>query len=200
MLNLNKAQYPKKSMKALIAKLNQIHPLSTQLEETISNGLGKKEYKKKDFLLKEGEISKYIYFLLKGTCRAFYFSDDKEVTNWFMSDGDIVISVYSFFKQSPALENIEFLENAEVYCLSYQQLQEIYQKFPEFNLHGRIITEQYYMLSEQRNFAFKKQTAKQRYDTLLKQYPHILQKASLGNIASYLGISQETLSRIRGIK
>jgi CRP-like cAMP-binding protein len=114
-----------------------------------------------------------------------------------MSDNDIVISVFSFFTQSPSLENIELLEDTVLYSISYQSLQQLYQQFPQFNLHGRIITEQYYMLSEQRNFALKKQSAKQRYDLLLKQYPQILQKASLGHIASYLGITQETLSRIR---
>ena len=187
-------------MEKLLLTLNAIAPLGLALENAIQQNLKKTHLLKKDFLAKEGQVSKNIYFLEKGTCRAFYFSEEKEITNWFMSDGDIVISVYSFFTQSPSLENIQLLEDATVYSLSYQQLQEIYLHFPQFNLHGRIITEQYYMLSEQRNFALKKQSAKQRYDLLLKQYPHILQKASLGHIVSYLGITQETLSRIRAQK
>ena len=187
-------------MDLLIQKLNTISKLSDELANVFKNNLEKSYRKKKDFLLKEGQIAKNIYFLGTGTCRAFYFSEAKEITNWFMSEGDIVISVFSFFTQSPSLENIELLEDAIVYSMSFEQLQAIYTHFPEFNLHGRLITEQYYMLSEQRNFALKKQTAKQRYDTLLKQYPQILQKASLGQIASYLGISQETLSRIRSFK
>jgi CRP-like cAMP-binding protein len=184
-------------MENLILKLNAIAPLGLALENAIKESLKKTHLLKKDFLVKEGQISKKIYFLEKGTCRAFYFSEEKEITNWFMSDNDIVISVFSFFTQSPSLENIELLEDTVLYSISYQSLQQLYQQFPQFNLHGRIITEQYYMLSEQRNFALKKQSAKHRYDLLLKQYPHILQKASLGHIASYLGITQETLSRIR---
>jgi CRP-like cAMP-binding protein len=184
-------------MENLILKLNAIAPLGLALENAIKERLKKTHLLKKDFLVKEGQISKKIYFLEKGTCRAFYFSEEKEITNWFMSDNDIVISVFSFFTQSPSLENIELLEDTVLYSMSYQSLQQHYQQFPQFNLHGRIITEQYYMLSEQRNFALKKQSAKQRYDLLLKQYPQILQKASLGHIASYLGITQETLSRIR---
>ena len=187
-------------MKNLIAKLKNISPLSKELEFDIMNKLKKENWNKKETILKEGDISKYIYFIEKGTCRAFYYSKDKEVTNWFMSDEDIVISVFSFFTQSPSLETIELLEDAITYKLSYHQLQELYQRFPEFNFHGRIITEQYYMLSEQRNFALKKQTAKQRYDILIQLQPQIFQKASLGHIASYLGITQETLSRIRAIK
>lgn len=187
-------------MELLLQKLNQIAPLSPNLEEVFKNYLKKEERRKKEFLLKEGSISVKIYFLEKGTCRAFYFSENKEITNWFMSNGDIVISVFSFFTQSPSLESIELLEDATVYSITYQQLQDIYREFPEFNLHGRIITEQYYMMSEHRNFALKKQTAKQRYDILLQQYPMILQKASLGHIASYLGINQETLSRVRAMK
>lgn len=187
-------------MEILIQKLNQISKLSVNLESFFRNNLERIYYKKKDFLLIEGHVSKHIYFLESGTCRAYYFSDDKEVTNWFMGAGDIVISVFSFFTQSPSLENIELLEDAIVFSISFEKLQAIYYQFPEFNLHGRLITEQYYMLSEQRNFTLKKQTAKQRYDILKSQYPQILQKASLGHIASYLGISQETLSRIRALK
>lgn len=187
-------------MKDLLEKLKQIAPISRSLEDLIIKNLKRVELKKKDYLLEEGQIAKSIFFLERGTCRAFYFSEDKEITNWFMSDGDIVISVFSFFTQSPSMEYIQLLEDATLYSMSYHQLQSIYHQFPEFNLHGRIITEQYYILSEQRNFALKKQTAKQRYDNLLNQYPHILQKASLGQIASYLGINQETLSRIRAQK
>lgn len=187
-------------MELLIQKLNQIAKLSDDLENAFKNNLVKSYRNRKDFLLKEGQVSKHIYFLESGTCRAFYFSEANEITNWFMSTGDVVISVFSFFTQSPSLENIELLEDSTIYSMSFQQLQTIYAQFPEFNLHGRIITEQYYMISEQRNFILKKQTAKQRYDILLNQYPQILQKAPLGHIASYLGITQETLSRVRSMK
>jgi hypothetical protein len=73
----------------------------------------------------------------------------------------------------------------------------LYNDFPEFNLTGRLITEQYYIRSEERAINLQTLPARQRYQNLLNAYPGILQKASLGQIASYLGIKQETLSRIR---
>jgi hypothetical protein len=79
-------------------------------------------------------------------------------------------------------------------------LQSLYQEFPGFNITGRLITEQYYIRSEKRAIDLQTLPAKQRYEKLLADYPGILQKASLGQIASYLSIKQETLSRIRGMK
>ena len=114
-----------------------------------------------------------------------------------MGDGDIIVSVYSFFSRQPSFENIEILEDATLQSINWDQLQSLYKNYPEFNETGRLITENYYIKSEERVINLQTLTARQRYDQLLSTYPGILQKASLGQIASYLGIKQETLSRIR---
>lgn len=117
-----------------------------------------------------------------------------------MGEGEFIISVYSFFSRRPSFENIEVLEDCIVQSINWDQLQAIYKQYPEFNLTGRIITEQYYIQSEERSIQLQTLSGKERYEKLLREYPGILQKASLGHIASYLGIKQETLSRIRGHK
>ena len=114
-----------------------------------------------------------------------------------MGGGAIIVSVYSFFSRKPSFENIEVLEDSIVQSINWDQLQYLYKHYPEFNLIGRIITEQYYIKSEERVINLQTLDAKQRYDQLLLDHPGILQKASLGQIASYLSIKQETLSRIR---
>ncbi|MEX8549317.1 MAG: Crp/Fnr family transcriptional regulator [Mucilaginibacter sp.] len=181
----------------LIQRINHVAPLSKELEECIVASLKEEEFCKRDLLLKEGQIARQIYFIQKGFCRAFYSKEDKEYTTWFMGEGDIMISVYSFFTQRPSVESIEVLQDATFLSMSWQQLQKIYHDFPEFNLFGRIITEQYYIKSEERAIALRTLSAKDRYENLLKTYPNILQKASLGQIASHLGMNLETLSRIR---
>lgn len=183
----------------LIRSLSLIAPLSAELQNAFSSYVTENAYPKKHLLLKAGHVAKRIYFINEGFARAFYFTKNiKECTSWFMGQGDLMISVYSFFTQQPAAENIELLEDSVIQSMTWGQLQSIYADFKEFNYIGRIITEKYYIQSEERAILLRTLTAKERYEFLLNSHPDIFQKASLGQIASYLGISQETLSRVRG--
>ena len=114
-----------------------------------------------------------------------------------MKEGDVIISVESYFKQQPSKENIQAIEDCELICISYDDLQVIYTKFPEFNFIARILTEKYYTLSEQRLFSLRMQRANERYAYLMRDYPEIIQRVPSTFIASYLGITLETLSRIK---
>lgn len=184
----------------LFQTLNSIAVLSPQLKESISRYLVEEEFKKKSLILKQGQVAHRIYFIKEGFVRAFYSNANDTFTNWFMGQGEIIISVYSFFSRQPSFENIEALEDCILQSISWEHLQNLYQVHPEFNITGRLITEQYYIRSEKRAIDLQTLPAKQRYEKLLADYPGILQKASLGQIASYLSIKQETLSRIRGQK
>jgi hypothetical protein len=84
--------------------------------------------------------------------------------------------------------------------MTWDQLQIIYADFPEYNFHGRQVTERYYIMAEESAILLRKKQPAARYKLLLQQQPGIIQRASLGQIASFLGITQETLSRIRGKK
>jgi CRP-like cAMP-binding protein len=89
------------------------------------------------------------------------------------------------------------LEETDLIKIPYASLQGLYKNYPETERVGRILTENYYIKLEERLLNIHFKTAKERYQTLLEKKPSLLQRASLGQIASYLGISQETLSRIR---
>lgn len=183
----------------LFRLLNFIAPLSGGLAERFSAAIIHRHFPKKHVLLTEGDISKQIFFICRGSARAFYYdSKGRENTTWFMSENDLMISVYSFFRQVPAMENIQLLEDSTLLCLKWEQLQSIYKDFPEYNFHGRVFTEKYYIQAEERAIILRTRDPAERYKTLLIQQPAILQKASLGQIASFLGITLETLSRIRG--
>lgn len=181
----------------LLNTLNSIAILSKGLQEQIKSFLTEEVFTKKRILLKAGQVSQRVYFIKKGFVRAFYYKANNEYTSWFMGDGDIIVSVYSFFSRKPSFENIEVLEDCTLQSINWDQLQYLYKHYPEFNLIGRILTERYYIKSEERVINLQTLDAKQRYDQLLLDFPGILQKASLGQIASYLSIKQETLSRIR---
>ncbi|MFD2570133.1 Crp/Fnr family transcriptional regulator [Spirosoma soli] len=157
----------------------------------------------KHWLLQPGQVSDRIYFVEQGVVRGYYIKqglqgDGREVTSWFMREGDFIISIISFYTRQPAREYIELLEDSIVWSISYDQLQQLYRDFPEFNAVGRMLTEKYYALSELRTQNLRMQTAPERYSQLTNDFPDILQRVPLKHIASHLGISPETLSRLRG--
>jgi CRP-like cAMP-binding protein len=182
-------------MEELLQYLNLICPLSKYLCEHLSSVLKNKKYFKKDFLLKEGHISDKIFFIESGLARCFYSQHEKEVCSWFMKEQDCIISVESFFQQKPSYENIQALEDTNTYDIDYNELQFIYQNFPEFNFIGRVLTEKYYALSEQRLYSLRMQNATERYHFLMEHYPELIQRVPAKYLASYLSIAEETLSR-----
>jgi len=187
-------------MEDILKYLNSIHPLSSALEEHLRQSIKHREIHKKDLLLKAGHVCNHIYFIKKGLLRCFYWKDLIEVSAWFMKEGDICMSVESFFKQQKSFESIQAIEDCEVYYLDYKELQYIYRTYPEFNFAGRIVTETYYTLSEQRLYSLRMQKAPERYHNLMDNFPELIQRVPSKYLASYLGITEETLSRIRSKK
>ena len=187
-------------MNNLFLMLQSIHTLSQSLIDALNERLQVRNFKKREIVLEEGQVCNNIYFIESGFFKSFHLKDGKEVTQWFMKSGDVIISVSSFYKRKPSYESIQAMEDGVVYFISYDDLQYIYENFMEFNFIGRVLTEKYYLLSEERLFGMRKQKAEERLNLLLENHPHILQQASRTDIASYLGISLETLSRIRSRK
>jgi CRP-like cAMP-binding protein len=117
-----------------------------------------------------------------------------------MKEGDVIVSVESFFNQSPSYESIQAIEDTEVYCISHQQLEFIYKKFPEFNFVARVLLQKYYTLSEQRLFSLRMQKSQERYDYLLEHHPELVLRVPAKYLGSYLGITEWHFSHIRGKK
>ena len=152
---------------------------------------------KNSSLVSEGQICRHLYFLESGAIRGSYILDGKEITHWFGFAPEFVTSFHSFSTQQPSVESIYTLEGSVLWRISKVQLSQLMDNYHEIERLVRIAYEGYYIRLEERfvNAHFK--TAAERYRQLIEQEPHILEKASLGHVASYLGISQETLSRIR---
>ncbi|AWO01353.1 Crp/Fnr family transcriptional regulator [Chitinophaga alhagiae] len=182
----------------MFALFNQLYPLSPAVLATIRRHTNIVFFKRRSIILEHGKICRNCYFGLKGMVRAYYIKDDgQEITSWFMKEGDIIISVQSFFTQTESHEVLEALDDTLCISLRIDVLEEIYRKFPEFNFVGRKLTEHYYIQMENRAFSLRMDDARQRYDRLVAQHPDIITRVPIGYIASYLGISAETLSRIR---
>lgn len=182
----------------VISLFESIFPLEEALKEDIKNWSEVISVKKKEKLVHQGETSKYIYFIYKGAIRSYYTNQEgHENISWLLFENELAIAVYSFFSQKPSFETLETLEDSILLRLSFEKLNQLYLTYPSFNYIGRLLTEQYYIRSEEKANALRMLTAKERYATLLSQYPQVIQRVSLGHIASYLGITQHTLSRIR---
>jgi len=171
--------------------------LSSELKDDLSAKVFIMKQKKGDILISQDSVCNQLFFIRKGFLRGFNYHNGKEITSWFGFENDFATSIYSFVSRKPGYENIQVIENSILYAITYDDLNNIYHKHPEFNYVGRLLTEKYYIDLMERTLCLQFQSAKENYEQLVVNQPYLLQRASLGHIASYLGISQETLSRIR---
>lgn len=186
---------------AIIRLFEQIHPVSESLGLAIKQNSELIIVPEKKKLLSIGETQKSIYFIFEGAARIYNIDQDgNQNTSWLLLENELAISVFSFFSQKTSFEVLETLEHSTLLVMSYAQLSKLYQIHPEFNFIGRVITEHYYIQSEEKANELRMLPAKERYAKLLKRKPEILCRVPLGILASYLGMTQSTLSRIRAGK
>lgn len=182
----------------VIDYFNSITPLPPELVDDIIKYAVIKEYKKNEFILKAGKVSNYTSWIVKGLTRSYYIKDIEDITTKFLWDGAPITSVYSYYSRKPGNENIVALEDTTLASLHYDHMQYLYKTYPAFNVIGRVITEQYLYMLEIEVYNLRKQKAEDRYQFIVKHFPHLLQRVPLKYLATYLGINLETLSRIRG--
>lgn len=187
-------------MEKLLLYLESIYPLSDGLKQHLASILKVKELPRRTYLLKAGHVCRNIYFIDSGLLRCFYLKDDHEVSSWFMKEGNVIISIESFYEQRQSYESIQALEDSVLYYIEYTELQNIYRNFLEFNFTARVLTERYYTLWAQQLYGLRMQQAHERYAWLLENFPELVLRVPAKYIASYLGISEVTLSNIKGKK
>lgn len=190
-------------MKAKIVDIIQeIYLLPKEVLEDVLNQFHYLEYPKNYFLLKPGKPCKHLWFMTQGAARYFYTNEQgKEMNTWFSLDMQVIADTTSFVNQEPAHESIQLMGDSEMYAIEYASLYAMLQKHHSFALWYIKLVELHYVSQiEDRIADLQFLDAKQRYQKLLSLYPDITNRISLGNIASYLNITQETLSRIRSGK
>ena len=184
-------------MQQLFQHLENFYKLSSEAREALEACFEELVLPKGEIVANQGNVCRHMYFLQKGALRGFYNIDGKEITHWFGFENDFVTSFHSFITGEPAVENLQLLEGSVLYAISKETLTGLFKKHHEIETLVRIVYERYYIRLEERYVNAQFKTASQRYEDLLLRNPHIIERVSLGQISSYLGISQETLSRIR---
>lgn len=190
--------YESISMHQLIKRLQELHWVSPEMQDELQSQFTKQVLPKNEFLIEEGRVCRHLYFLEQGCIRGYYNLDGKEITHWFGFENDFVTSFHSFITQQPAVENIQLIEGSVLWSISKDALNKLVDQYREAERLLRIAYEKYYIRLEGRFVNSQFRTAAERYEKLLEENPAIIERVSLGFIASYLGISQETLSRVRG--
>lgn len=172
--------------------------LSDQELKTVINAFDKVIFKKNEFLLKEGQIAVEYYFINSGFIRSFAVDmEGNEITTGFYSQAKIVLEVSSFFLRTPSKEYIQTLTDCVCWRIGFDKFQELFHGIQSFREAGRTRLVEGYFNLKQRSISMITDSAKERYLQLIKDNPEIVHQAPLKHIATYLGITDTSLSRIR---
>jgi CRP-like cAMP-binding protein len=184
-------------MTAFFNMLKDKIQLSEKSREAFLSVMRNEEYPRGHLLVKPGTVCRSFFFVEKGLTRTFYYKDGKDVTDWFSPENTIACSIVSFTTQKPDRRGIELLEDSSFWVLDHDDLEMLCSQYHEIERFARLSTAYGMILVQERFDDLHFATAAERYKKLLEHQPTILQRAPLGMVASYLGITQETLSRIR---
>jgi len=181
----------------LIAYFSAIMPLTAEEIAGIRESMCIRTFKKGTVLLKEGQIAKECYFVLKGCVRQYYVVEGEEKTSNFFTENQWVVSVNSFMNKTPANHYFDCTEETTLVIGTEQKENDLYSQFPKFEKLARIALEKGF--GEQQEIVATRVTdsPEQRYLQLLTNQPELVQRVPQYQLASYLGIKPESLSRIR---
>lgn len=155
------------------------------------------QLKKKEYLLREGQNSRGIYFLSEGALRTFHIRDGREINTSFNFEKDFLSELESITNNLPSKSSIQAIEDSTVFYIDKQKLLELYEKSDFYQKLGRMILEQLTISQQKYSSLLISYSPKERYLQILENYPNIINRVPLQYLASYLGISRESLSRIR---
>jgi CRP/FNR family transcriptional regulator, anaerobic regulatory protein len=184
-------------MEELIQFLHSIRQMSSGLEQHLRSILHRSIYKKGEAALKAGAICSEIQFIKTGLMWSFTAAGKKKVANWFMKEGTIIISILSFLKQIAAEDNMEALEPIECWGITYEELWDTFERFPEFFRHGFIILADYYCRDHERLTNLLKLKAAANYARVMEKDPDLIQRVDNRKMASFFGVSLRKYNYIR---
>ena len=184
-------------MNRLIESIKLYTPLNELETRLLQNAVAKKVYQKNEIIFKEGAISEEIYFLTKGCVRLFYNVDGKDKTAFFYTEGQFICAGESYTFNLPAIENYQAVEQAEIFVFTKSKIKMLLEEVPRFEIIARIATENELITCQRVIASFVTKSAEERYLDLLSTQGELFRRVPQQYIASFLGVSPETLSRIK---
>lgn len=183
-------------MDELFRYFDQFYSLNLESRQSLEKICTEILIPKNELLQPFGHTCKTIYYIKTGIARIFYYKDGVDITEYFAFENNIVARVESLFTGKPSKKAIQILEDSQIVAIQVQGLLQLYDRFPQIERLFRLIFEAGYVETVNRMESLQFHTAEERYRDLLKK-PNIIQRIPLKHIASYLGITQVSLSRIR---
>lgn len=177
--------------------LDRVYPLPDSSKLSLIKHVEQLSYPKGFCLMEADKIIPHMYFIKRGIVRAYSTMEDKDITFWFGGEGEPVVSMKSYVENKPGYENIELLEDCEFYKLETNILRKLFTEDIHIANWGRKFAERELVKTEELVISRQFKTALERYKNLMREKPELLKRVQLGHIASYLGITQVSLSRIR---
>lgn len=180
--------------------LTRIYPLPPDSLSRIIEKADMTERPKGSLLIEADKVCHDIYFIARGIVRAYCIAKGREITFWIGEEGTVALSMQSYINGRPGYENIVTIEDSLLYRISSEELHDLYRQDIHLANWGRVFAEKEILRAERSLIPQLFTTARERYDNLLKEHPHLLNRIPLENIASFLGITPVSLSRIRAMK
>lgn len=177
--------------------LDHIYELPEASKENLKKYITEVSFAKGHILVKAQRIEKSIYFIKQGVVRAFAPLEKQDITFWFGEEGETILSMRSYVENKQGYENVELLDDCELYELRIEHLRQLYEQDIHITNWGRKLAENELLKLESRIISTDILSAKERYDKLMKDSPSLIKRIPLKYIASYLNMTQVSLSRIR---
>ncbi|MDV7695707.1 Crp/Fnr family transcriptional regulator [Chryseobacterium soli] len=177
--------------------IDSIYKIPETSKENLKKYITETTYSKGHCLMEANKIIPFICFIKKGIVRAYASTSDNDITFWFGSEGETVVSMKSYVEDKPGYENIELLEECDLYVLKTEDLRTLFNEDIHIANWGRKFAERELVKTEELIISRQFKTALERYKDLMRDKSDLLKRVQLGHIASYLGITQVSLSRIR---
>jgi CRP/FNR family transcriptional regulator, anaerobic regulatory protein len=184
-------------MNSLIENIKLYITISEKEIQLLHNAVDKKIYQKNETIFTEGKISEEIYFVTKGCVRLFYNVDGNEKTAFFYTEGQFICAGESYTYSIPAIENYQAVEQTEIFIFTKSKIETLLKEVSKFEVIARIATEKELITCQKVIASFVTKSAEERYIDLLNTQGELFQRVPQQYIASFLGVSPETLSRIK---
>ncbi|MFT4072432.1 MAG: Crp/Fnr family transcriptional regulator [Dysgonamonadaceae bacterium] len=186
----------------IIDRVNQILGQKTGLSENafleFASIFERRELKRGELFCKEGQVARYMSYVESGLIRQYYYKKQKDVTEHFTPDGEMFFCIESFFTQQPSKLVVEALEPSVIQMFSFEKIENLARRNPEIGILYNNFLKTSLIISQRKADSIRYETAHERYDRLLREQPKVVLRAPLQYIASYLLMTPESLSRIRG--
>lgn len=186
-----------RGMRNIIENIRKFYPVSDEAINELANHFTLCELPRKHLLIEGGKRNRNVYFIEKGFCRSYCIINGEEVTTWFSREGDITFALNDLYHNTAGFEYVELLEDCVFYVIPIEQLNKLYTTNIEIANWSRVCHQECVLQLQLTRIDRLTLTAAERYEKLIAEQPDLIKRANLGHLASFLGMTQQNLSRLR---